>query len=344
MLLLNSQCVGNRPFQGAHALSIVPSTDPNYDYKLYVGFQSALFQDGAPPREFSSSSTRMLVFGINAYDSVNERTEPTSTFLKTHRYDTSALTIKSYQKGARHFNALFGMLALDESRFLMLECEDFYGFGKNQQKIINRIFYVEIDPNDTIDHCSTLINDCSVNPPLKRLVWEREDKLQLDGIGWGPEWKDGRKTVALTFENDFDIGLHIELYALNTDELKSGQVWQLNDSIDNIRQSRLNAFFIGTILFIFFALTQRCLVSLIEKKDKAEAVRFGNTIVSKGGSSIFSLSSYVVSDKWISYYAIGTAITNSFLVGGLTFGYSGMALILRKEGVYSGSCACGSFW
>ena len=34
---------------------------------------------------------------------------------------------------------------------------------------------------------------------------------------------------------------------------------------------------------------------------------------------------------------------NSFLVGGITFGFSGMLLILRKEGTYSESCACGSF-
>ena len=34
---------------------------------------------------------------------------------------------------------------------------------------------------------------------------------------------------------------------------------------------------------------------------------------------------------------------NSFLVGGVTFGYSGMVLILRKEGVYADNCACGSF-
>ena len=142
--------------------------------------------------EFSSSSTRILVYGIKSYNSIEERLEPTSTYLKSFRYDTSQLTIGSYQKGARHFNALMGMLALDESRFLMVETEDFYGFRKNQQRVINRIFYVEIDPSKTIDHCATLL-DCDVDAPPKRLVWEREDNIQLDGIGWGPVW-DGLPT------------------------------------------------------------------------------------------------------------------------------------------------------
>ncbi len=46
----------------------------------------------------------------------------------------------------------------------------------------------------------------------------------------------------------------------------------------------------------------------------------------------------------IARYAMASAMMNSFLVGGVTFGYSGMVLILRKEGVYSDSCSCGSFW
>lgn len=46
----------------------------------------------------------------------------------------------------------------------------------------------------------------------------------------------------------------------------------------------------------------------------------------------------------IARYAMASAMMNSFLVGGVTFGYSGMVLILRKEGVYSENCSCGSFW
>ena len=45
-----------------------------------------------------------------------------------------------------------------------------------------------------------------------------------------------------------------------------------------------------------------------------------------------------------SHYALVSAMLSSFLVGVLTFVYSGMVLMLRKEGAYAEQCACGSFW
>lgn len=43
------------------------------------------------------------------------------------------------------------------------------------------------------------------------------------------------------------------------------------------------------------------------------------------------------------HYALATSMLNSFLVGGVTFGFSGMSLMLRQEGAYASQCACGSF-
>lgn len=43
------------------------------------------------------------------------------------------------------------------------------------------------------------------------------------------------------------------------------------------------------------------------------------------------------------YLCLGLSAMNSFLVGGVTFGYSGMSLMLREEGTYADQCACGSF-
>ncbi len=37
-------------------------------------------------------------------------------------------------------------------------------------KIVNRIYYVKFDENETVDHCGSLINDCDVGPPPKRLL------------------------------------------------------------------------------------------------------------------------------------------------------------------------------
>lgn len=48
--------------------------------------------------------------------------------------------------------------------------------------------------------------------------------------------------------------------------------------------------------------------------------------------------------KWqYKHYCLFSVMINSFLIGGLTFGYSGMVLILREEGVFAGNCAVSSF-
>jgi len=73
-------------------------------------------------------------------------------------------------------------------------------------------------------------------------VGEREETIQLDCIGWGPVWIDGRPTVALTFEQDAEIGLHIELYALDMDELKKEDLWDGTIGSHNVIQRRINVF------------------------------------------------------------------------------------------------------
>ncbi len=197
-------CTGDRPFQGMHSLSITPSKSEVYDYILFAGFQAALFQDGSSPTYFSGSATRILAYGLTSPSTNNDRRESTATYINSFRYDTSHLTLKSYQKGARHFNALFGMLALNETSLLMIETEDLTAFS--DRKIVNRLFYVEVDSNSTVDHCQSLLA-CDIDAPVKYLVWEREDDHHLDGISWGPKLDDGRLTVALTFEKDGKISL-----------------------------------------------------------------------------------------------------------------------------------------
>ena len=198
ILLISRFCIGDRPFQGMHSLSITPSTSDAYDYILFAGFQAALFQDGSSPTYFSESATRVLTYGLTSPSGDNRR-ETTATYINSFRYDTSHLTLESYHKSARHFNALFGMLALNETSLLMIETEDLTGFS--YRKIVNRIFYVEVDSSATVDHCPSLLN-CDIDAPTKYLVWERCDDHHLDGISWGPELDDGRLTVALTFEKD----------------------------------------------------------------------------------------------------------------------------------------------
>ncbi|GFH44718.1 hypothetical protein CTEN210_01192 [Chaetoceros tenuissimus] len=330
----STHCVGDRPFQGLHALSIIPASlsnspeDSQYQYLMFVGAQSSLFQDGDKATEFSGSATRVLVYGLNPMEEEEKRLEPTATYLRSLRYDTSQLTMKSFQKGSRHFNALFGLLVLDEKRFLFVECEELSsnGFSTHSTKMMNRIFYVEMDQNDVVDGCKSLTKDsCPVDAPQKRLVWEREDNLEVDGIALGPILEDGRPTIALTSENDDKIGLHIELFALNEEKLSAGEPWEVVDRKKILLRQRQIAVWVSVALITIIILAQHFLARC--KNAKKDSLPSDST-------------EHVAFYK---KYAIISAYLNSFLVGGVTFGYSGMVLILRKEGIYADNCACGSF-
>jgi hypothetical protein len=97
----STNCVGERPFAGLHALSIVPSSNPDYKSIMFAAYQTALYQDGSSPTDFSESATRILVYGLTSLNDEDDRTSKTASYLKSYRYDTSKLTLKSYQKGSR---------------------------------------------------------------------------------------------------------------------------------------------------------------------------------------------------------------------------------------------------
>lgn len=127
------------------------------------------------------------------------------------------------------------MVAFNETAFLIAECEELSA-TIDSQTVTNRIFYVELDANATVDHCYSLL-DCDIKAPSKRLIWERQnEKKQLDGIAWGPN-----QTIAIVYENDDKIGTHIELFTLDEDEIKNSPVWTNNNSREEILQSRVTA-------------------------------------------------------------------------------------------------------
>ena len=140
------------------------------------------------------------MYGFNS--NADDYSSSTENFIKSYRCDTSQITLSSLQKGARHFHALFDILALDETSLLMAECEDLFGFGNTGHEVVYSIFYVEVDPVNTVDHCASLL-DCDVTAPVKRLVWERQADKQLDGIAWGP--------VAKYSKNIYIQPLHLPL-------------------------------------------------------------------------------------------------------------------------------------
>lgn len=123
---------------------------------------------------------------------------------------------------------------------IVAECEDYYGFGASGHKIINRLYYVVLDPSQTVDHCSSLL-DCDVGAPTKYLLYEEESYGQLDGIAWGPSVSvNGTEylSIALSLENDDKIGLDLELFTVDLDALSTAPVWKEVDERAELLKSR----------------------------------------------------------------------------------------------------------
>ena len=179
-----------------------------------------------------------------------------------------------------------------------------------------------------MDHCKSLLS-CDVGPPLKRLIWESDGNSQLDGMAWGPSLQDGRKSVALTFENDEEVGVHFELYALNESKIDTyGDVYISADTRNKLLQDRIIAASTAIVLLILFFVAQIIYIRRLEHNYRNNDDSFPVEVLSRLNYS---------------NYALASAMLNSFLIGGLTFGYSGMVLMLRNEGVYADNCSCGSY-
>lgn len=124
---------------------------------------------------------------------------------------------------------------MNETSLIIAECEEFLGFGQNAHEVINRLFYFEIDPTLSVDHCSSLL-ECDVDAPMKRLLWERKnDDKQLDGISLGPpitiSTGETLPSIALVYENDSQFGTYIELFVLDTEGLNTAPIWGKNVDI-----------------------------------------------------------------------------------------------------------------
>ncbi len=210
-------------------------------------------------------------------------------------------------------------------------------------------------------------------------------------MSWGPDLDDGRRTIALTFENDDEVGLHLELYAINEKELGFGpsfvgDIYNPVDTRHGLLKRRIAALTIALVLLFVIFVAQCFWIRCLEAKanddnqplvlDQTERLssdtddsssldesmvqtKILNDATSNEEESIV-LTQEISTQKGIlesadedekesssfdfSKYALASAMINSFFVGGLTFGYSGVVLMLRKEGVYAENCSCGSFW
>lgn len=323
----SGDCKGERIFQGLHGMSSVTRAAADGSRTLIVGRQAALSQDGPSPTLFDDSPTRLFFYKL---DNGTGTSSETAQYSRSYRYDVSHLTHESFQKGATHFNALFGILALSETSLLMAENEDFTAFGETY--VVNRIFHVELDPDKTVDHCTSLLK-CNISAPQKRLVLERRAHFEehWDGFTWGPDITVGGETypsVAAVFEKDHHSGARFELYLFNGSAV-SEVIYPTATGREHLRKQRSLTVLAGSsIAAVIIALQVIGFWIWYQRRNAA----FGSlNILPRRGRWTFS------------HYLLATSIMNSFLVGGFTFGFSGMVLILRKENVFAEMCQCGTF-
>ena len=152
------KCYGNRVLKGLHSLTLyTPTEEENLNStQLVMMNQIALYQDGPEPTIFEGSHVRIMFWDVKSGNNDDDNNESLA-YSRTYRYQTSRLLLEKFQKGARHVRGVFGILALSATEFLVTETELFEGFSEVQ--FVSDVFYVKVQPGDTVDHCDSLM-DC----------------------------------------------------------------------------------------------------------------------------------------------------------------------------------------
>eukprot|EP00984_Skeletonema_dohrnii_P027963 scaffold17726_cov135-Skeletonema_dohrnii-CCMP3373.AAC.4 len=336
------KCYGNRVQKGLHALSYLKSSNlTSSPSQLIMVPQFALYQDGPEPTIFQGSQTRVMFWDI-----VDDGSScPTEVkYSHSFRYETSRKEMGRFQKGAHHVKGVFAALAISPTELLISDTEFFEGFGKNEY--MADVFFVRYDENATVDHCASL-TDCDVPNPQKRHLIRRQHDYELSGIVWGPTVEhDGKNvsTLVMSFEDDDLVGVLLELYIFDPSRLDLEPLWENNVSSVEFLTRRYIAVWFGVGMFVLGIALQH--YWLHGKKQKRDSNNNASTLavghqdqVQQGGvetETKFCKIKYKT-------YVTASAVINSCLLGGVVFGFPGLVLILRQEGVFAEVCSCGTF-
>lgn len=286
---------------------------------------------------FEGSQTRVLYWNVLNSTCSNNQVEYSHSF----RYETGRKEIQQFQKGAHHVKGVFAALALAPNELLVSDTEFFEGFGRYEY--LTDVFYVKYDDDATVDHCDSL-TDCDVPLPEKRHVIRRHHDYELSGITWGPiVEKDGmnHSTLVMSFEDDDLVGVLMEQYIFDPEKLALEPLWENNISSDDFLIKRYVAVGIGMALFLLGILLQHYWLH----RKKIQSNGGNNQTVDTSRQQDSTVEEPVTKFCGIDYrtYIIASATLNSCLLGGVVFGYPGLVLILRQEGVYAENCSCGTF-
>lgn len=322
--------------KGLHSLTLLEASEENEvdTTQLIMMNQLALYQDGPEPTIFEGSHIRIMFWDVvSSNDGDNQSCTQHVKYSRSYRYQTSRMIIDTFQKGARHVRGVFGVLAISSTEFLITETELLEGFGI--VKFISDVFYVKIDSaNDTVDHCDSLVDCEEISIPMKRHLLRRHHPYEMSSLAWGPKVeKNGvlLPTVAMSFEDDDVVGILMELYTLNITNLAFEPIWENNIDSSKFVLQRVSVLSAVCLLFAAGIILQYCWIRKQGMKEQTN-----QSIASHDGN---------VTRRRLKYndYVLGSAIANSTLLGGVVFGFPGLVLILRREGVFAEVCSCGVF-
>ncbi len=172
---------------------------------LITGTENALLQDGEPATLEAGSPSRLLVFEIT-----------TGRPLAEYIYRTDPVARPPAEAGAFHTNGLVELLALDNRTLLALERSYSAGAGNSI-----RLFRLSLDGADRLDTSNAGTDIASLRAVSKTLLLDLSELgLVLDnieGMTFGPDLDDGRRSLILVSDNNFSAEQMTQLIALGVE-------------------------------------------------------------------------------------------------------------------------------
>lgn len=187
---MSADQTGTRQNHGLEGLTLTPDGD-----SLWAAMEAPGYNDGEPPTDKHGALTRVTRFDV-------ETGAPTAQF---------AYPLDSVSSGKDGDNGLTDLVALDDDNFLVIE----RGFGTHA---VARIYRATIAGADNVlDRPSltgappkamskTLLTDLSKMPEIPYLD-------NVEGITLGPKLSDGRQSVVLVTDDNFNPEQVTQFYA-----------------------------------------------------------------------------------------------------------------------------------
>jgi hypothetical protein len=163
--------------------------------KIWVAMEAPLYEDGIKASyEETKSPTRISLFD-----------KKTGALLKQYAYMLGKVTKKPASDSTFYVNGVVEVLAVDETRLLILERSYTAGYADGG----NSVMLYEIDINQATD-ISTLpaLANAEYTPVKKKLLLDFDTlKLKLldniEGITWGKPLSNGNRSLVVVSDNNF---------------------------------------------------------------------------------------------------------------------------------------------